>query len=179
MQIRSTRRLVLVLLLTGMCTLPLFAQDNDSSDAAPARTQRGGFVSNLFFTTQFGGGPMVSAGAGLAFLDNIVRPELLAGYTVGEGFSGFSVTTKLNARILALPVNDWFGIYGTIGTSFVFFSADAQIVSSGFLAQELEFKNMLNIPAVSLYVEQDFYFVETIEGSVLFQLAIGFRASLF
>ncbi len=179
MAIRTTRRLVLALLLVGISVLPLIAEENDGSDATSARTQRSGFINNLFFTGQFGGGPMASAGVGLAFLDNIVRPEILAGYTVGDGFNGFSVTTKLNARILALPINDWFGIYGTIGTSFVFFSADAQIVSAGFLAQELEFKDILNVPALSIYFEQDFFFVETIEGSILFQLAIGIRASLF
>jgi hypothetical protein len=176
MAARITRRLILVLLLAGLSALPLIAEENGASGRSQ---QRSGFISNLFFTGQFGGGPMASVGAGLAFLDNIVRPEILAGYTVGDGFNGFSVTAKLNARVLALPINDWFGIYGTIGTAFVFYSADAQIVSAGFLAQELEFKNVLNTPALSLYFEQDFFFVDTIEGSVLFQLAIGIRASLF
>jgi hypothetical protein len=168
-----------MVLLIGMCALPLTAQENDSGDARPVRTARSGFINNLFFTGQFGGGPMASVGAGVAFLDNIVRPEILAGYTVGDGFTGFSVTTKLNARILALPINDWFGLYGTIGTAFVFFSGNAQIVSAALLAQELEFKNILNVPSLSLYFEQDFFFVETIEGNMLFQLAIGIRASLF
>ena len=147
------------------------------AQVAPAATR--GFINNIFFTGQFGGGPMASLGAGIAFLDNIVRPEVLFGYTVSDGFSGFSLNAKLNARILALPINDWFGMYATIGTSFVFFSSDAQIVSAAFVAQELEFRNILDVPAMALYFEQNFFFVETIEGNTLFQLAIGLRASLF
>ncbi len=171
---------ILAVILIGVGAVGLAAQDADQpATAPPAGAQPRGFINNLFFTGQFGGGPMASLGAGVAFLDNIVRPEVLLGYTVSDGFSGFSVSTKLNARILALPINDWFGIYGTIGTAFVFFSGNAQIVSAAFVAQELEFKNILDIPAFSLYFEQDFYFVETIEGSMLFQLGIGIRANIF
>ncbi len=190
---RPIYRLVVMALalicLTVLVPMAATAQEAEPSDQTPAEsppapppaatTPTRGFINNIFFTGQFGGGPMASLGAGIAFLDNIVRPEVLFGYTVSEGFSGFSMNAKLNARILAIPINDWFGMYATIGTSFVFFSSDAQIVSAAFVAQELEFRNILDVPAMSLYFEQNFFFVETIEGSVLFQLAIGLRASLF
>ena len=176
---RSVLRIALPLLAALLCAVPAVGQEGEAAADSPARSAPSGFINNLFFTGQFGGGPMASLGAGIAFLDNIVRPEVLLGYTIGDGFSGFSVNAKLNARILALPINDWFGMYGTIGTSFVFFSSDAQIVSAAFVAQEFDFRNILDIPSLSIYFEQDFFFVPTTEGNVLFQLAIGFRASLF
>lgn len=172
------KRLIVVLLLV-LVPLGLFAQEAESEETQEADASGGGFINNIFFTGQFGGGPMVSAGAGVAFLDDIVRPELLLGYTSGEGFSGFNVSAKLNARILALPINEWFGMYGTIGTAFVFFSADSQIVSAAFIAEEFEFVEVLGVPSLSLYFEQDFFFVPTTEGNMLFQLGIGIRASVF
>jgi len=172
------KRLIVVLLLV-LVPLGLFAQEAESEEPQGADASPTGFINNIFFTGQFGGGPMVSAGAGVAFLDNIVRPEVLLGYTSGEGFSGFNVSAKLNARILALPINDWFGMYGTIGTAFVFFSADSQIVSAAFIAEEFEFVEVLGVPSLSLYFEQDFFFVPTTEGNMLFQLGIGIRASVF
>lgn len=172
------KRLIVALLVLAV-PLALYAQDVEPDEPQAADGSPGGFVNNVFFSGQFGGGPMVSLGAGVAFLDNIVRPEVLLGYTSGEGFSGFNVSAKLNARILALPINEWFGMYGTIGTAFVFFSADSQIVSAAFIAEEFEFVDVLGVPSLSLYFEQDFFFVPTTEGNMLFQLGIGIRASVF
>ena len=86
---------------------------------------------------------------------------------------------KLNARVFALPINDWFGMFATIGTSFTFFSAQSQIASAAFISEELEFYNFLEVPTMSLYFEQDFFFVPTTEGNILFQLGIGVRVSMF
>lgn len=176
------KRVLLVLLVLVLVLLPetLSAQANETPDTSSADQTTRGFINNLFFTGQFGSGTMVSLGAGIAFLDNIVRPEVLLGYTAGDsGYSGTSVTTKLNARIFTLPINEWFGMYGTIGTSFTFFSSDTQIVSAAFLAEEFEFLNVPGVPSLSLYFEQDFFFVPTTEGNMLFQMGIGIRASLF
>jgi hypothetical protein len=169
-----------IILLFALCLVvsAVFAQDTES-DSSPGEPGNRGFISNLFFTGQFGGGTMASLGAGIAFLDNVVRPEVLLGYTATGGYTGFSVNAKLNARIVALPINDWFGMYASIGTSFTFFSADAEIVSAFLVAQEFEFRNVLDIPSLLIYFEEDFFIVPTTEGNMLFQLAIGFRASVF
>ena len=170
---------VIAILLLCLVPLSLFAQDEGVVDGSGEEKSSRGFINNLFFTGQFGGGVMASVGAGVAFLDNVVRPEVLLGYTGGTGFNGFSVNAKLNARIVSLPINDLFGMYATLGTSFAWFSSDTQIVSAFFIAQEFEFTNVGNIPAISLYFEQDFFFVPTTEGNMLFQMAIGLRTSLF
>lgn len=157
----------------------LTAQTTEVSQPESTSSPTRGFVNNIFFTAQFGGGTMGALGAGIAFLDNIVRPEVLLGYTGGDGYNGTSLTTKLNARIFALPINEQFGMYATLGTSFTFFSSDSEVASAAFLAEEFEFIDFMNVPSLSLYLEQDFYFVSTTEGNVLFQLGIGIRASLF
>ena len=183
-----TRKTILLIALSLLVTgLVAHAQDPEppqvADSAPPARLNNGagqrGFVNSLFFTMQYGGGVMLSTGGGVAFFDNVVRPELLVGYTPSGQFQDLSLSAKLNARILGIPAGESVGIFGTIGTNFTFFSSDNRIVSSAFLAQEVDIREILGLPTVSLYIEEHLFFVATEESNVVFQLAIGTRVSLF
>ncbi|HCL56609.1 MAG TPA: hypothetical protein DHW82_06325 [Spirochaetia bacterium] len=138
-----------------------------------------GFVQSMFFTFQFGGGSMLSAGAGLSFFSNVVRPEVLAGYSPSGEYKSLSFAAKLNARILGIKITESSGFFATIGANFTFFSGNAKIAPSAFLAQEFDFKDVLFMSTFTFYFEENFYFIENKEGSVLFQLGIGIRMSIF
>lgn len=174
-----------VVFLTSVTLLP--AQEADSADSAPedapvAQSQedsRGDFVNSLFFTLQYGGGVMLSTGGGLAFFDNVVRPEVLIGYTPSGNLKDFSVNSKLNARVVGFDVSEVVSIYGTLGAAFTYFSSNNRIVSAAFLAQEVDVREVFGVPTFTFYIEENVYFVETTEGNAIFQLAIGGRVSLF
>jgi len=128
---------------------------------------------------------MVSFGGGFGFFGNIVRPEILMGYTEqpaggGEGdFYGFSAQFKLNARMYRLRLGDRLIAYPSLGTGFTFFPNASQVVSSAFLAQELDLHHVIGQTIVTFYFEESLYFVQTAEGNLLFQLAIGLRLQPF
>jgi len=173
--IAVTAVLILALVLSHIVVVPAGAEENP----AEAESADRGFLNSLFVTAQFGGGMMVSAGAGLAFFDNVVRPELLLGYTPEGEFTDFSVSAKLNTRLFAIPLSERVGVYGGLGTNFTFFSGNARVASAAFLSQEIDVTDLAGIPAVGVFIEEHFYFVESEDSSVVFQLGLGLRASLF
>jgi hypothetical protein len=137
------------------------------------------FIDSVFIDTQFGGGMMLSIGGGLSFFKNIVRTEVLFGYTPDGVYKDISITGKLNARMLQIKINDEMGFFGTIGACFTFFSGNAKVAPAFLISQELDFRNIWIFTVLTVFLEQDFYFVDNKEGSLLMQFAMGVRVNIF
>jgi hypothetical protein len=152
--------------------------DSSTTDVEHEETQvEEEYVQSWFITAQFGGGSMILAGAGLAFFNNIVRIEGLVGYTPEGAYKDFSFCLRLSARMVEFKLSDNFLVNAAIGSSYTFFSNSLVITGALTFSEEIEMRNIL-LPSISLYFEQDIYFVQNVEGNFLFQLGIGLRANL-
>ena len=157
--------LVLIIMVAGS---PLFG-DSD----AP------GITDVLYFSTQFGGGTMVSAGVGAAFFDHTIRPELQIGYTPGGDYTGISLAARVSGRLFSFDFSDNIATHTALGSNHAFFPNNMRVISSVFIAQELDLQEHLFVPTAALFLEGHVYFTDSDLTPFLLQLGIGVRISLY
>jgi Bacterial Ig domain/Bacterial Ig-like domain len=155
------------------------------------------FVQGLYLDTHFLGATTWEIGAGLTFFDDNVRLQAMFGQSPEGRFNGTVFGLKLLANVASLPYGHFFGpdfeIFSSslaIGSSFQYFtmtesaSEQSGLVLGALIAQlellKVEFPERKSFNAVSLYVENQLWFISSdIEGGLEDRIAFGLRLNIF
>jgi hypothetical protein len=155
------------------------------------------FVQGLYLDMHVLGATTWEIGAGLTFFDDNVRLQAMFGQSPEGRFNGTVFGLKLLANVASFPYGHFFGPDWenfsssiAVGSSFQYFtmtestSEQSGLVLGALIAQlellKVEFPQRNNFKAVSLYVENQLWFISSdIEGGLEDRIAFGLRLNIF